>query len=45
MIAEEALKLLKEGNKRYQEGNYQHPNTDVARRDSQTEVKPHLLLF
>lgn len=36
MIAEEALKLLKEGNKRYQEGNYQHPNTDVARRDSQT---------
>ena len=36
MTAQEALSLLKEGNQRYQTGNYSHPNTDVARRDSQT---------
>lgn len=37
MTAEEALNLLKEGNSRYQTGNYTHPNTDTARRDSQTK--------
>lgn len=36
MKAEEALKLLKEGNARYQSGSYEHPNTDTTRRDSQT---------
>ncbi|MBO3697799.1 carbonic anhydrase [Roseivirga sp. E12] len=36
MTAQEALVLLTEGNQRYQTGQYAHPNTDTARRDSQT---------
>lgn len=36
MTAQDALDLLKEGNKRYQSGQYKHPNTSTDRRDSQT---------
>ena len=37
MTAQEALKTLKEGNKRYVEGNLKHPHTDNSHRSSLTE--------
>lgn len=37
MEATDALKHLKEGNKRYVEGNLKHPHTDTNRRDSLKE--------
>jgi carbonic anhydrase len=33
MKAKQALKTLKEGNRRYVEGNLKHPHTDATRRD------------
>lgn len=37
MEAKEALKIMKDGNKRYVEGKLKHPHTDNTRRDSLQE--------
>lgn len=37
MEAKEALKIIREGNKRYVKGNLKHPHTDNTRRDSLQE--------
>lgn len=46
MTAQEAIALLKEGNKRYVSGNLKHPHTDNSWRDSlKTEQNPFAIIL
>lgn len=46
MTAQEAIELLKEGNKRYVSGNLRHPHTDNSWRDSlKTEQNPFAVIL